>query len=183
MQGSRQRAKAQGFTLIETMVALVVLGIGLVALAAMLANSIAYMNSAQADFIAQQKASEAVESIFTARDTQAIAFASIQNVSQGGIFQDGAQNLVDPGPDGVVDTADDLANSPDTIIKPGSDGILGTNDDIQIQLSVYYNMRRTITITNIVGVNNVRMITVTVTYTTGSFNRSYTLTSYISQYA
>lgn len=183
MQRSRKRVNQSGFTLVETMVALAVLGIGLVALAAMLASSIAYMNSSQADFIAQQKASEAIESIFTARDTQAITFSQIQNVAQGGIFQDGAQNLVDPGPDGVVDTADDLVNSPDTIIKPGPDGILGTADDIQIQLSVYYNMRRTIVITPIVGVNNVRMITVTVTYTTGSFNRSYTLTSYISQFS
>ncbi len=183
MQRTRQRVKQKGFTLVETMVALAVLGIGLVALAAMLASSIAYMNSSQADFIAQQKASEAIESIFTARDTQAITFSQIQNVAQGGIFQGGAQTLVDPGPDGVVDTADDLVNSPDTIIKPGPDGILGTADDIQIQLSVYYNMRRTIVITPIVGVNNVRMITVTVTYTTGSFNRAYTLTSYISQFS
>jgi prepilin-type N-terminal cleavage/methylation domain-containing protein len=183
MLRTRQRVNQKGFTLVETMVALAVLGIGLVALAAMLASSLAYMNSSQADFIAQQKASEAIESIFTARDTQAITFAQIQNVAQGGIFQGGAQTLVDPGPDGVVDTADDLVNSPDTIIKPGPDGILGTADDIQIQLSVYYNMRRTIVITPIVGVNNVRMITVTVTYTTGSFNRSYTLTSYISQFS
>ncbi len=183
MEANRKRAGHSGFTLIETMVALVVLGIGLLALAAMLASSMAYMNTAQADFIAQQKASEAIESIFTARDTEAITFAQIQNVSQGGIFIDGPQNLIDPGPDGVVDTADDKANVPDTIIKPGPDGILGTNDDIQIQLSVYYNMRRTITIANIVGVNNVRTITVTVTYSTGSFNRTYTLTSYISQYS
>ncbi len=56
----------------------------------------------------------------------------------------------------MVDTADDLANQPDTIIKPGPDGILGTADDIQIQLSGYYNMKRTIVIAPIVGVNNVR---------------------------
>jgi prepilin-type N-terminal cleavage/methylation domain-containing protein len=183
MQRSKKRAIQKGFTLVETMVALAVLGIGLVALAAMLASSMAYMNSAQADFIAQQKASEAIESIFTARDTQAVTFAQLQNVSSGGIFLDGPENLVDPGPDGIVDTADDNAALPDTIIKPGPDGILGTADDIQIQLSVYYNMKRTIVISNIAGESAARMITVTVTYTTGSFNRTYTLTSYISQYS
>jgi type IV pilus modification protein PilV len=183
MRKSNQRAGQKGFTLLETMVALVVLGIGLIALAAMLAGSMAYMNSSQADFIAQQKASEAVESIFTARDTQAVTYAQIQNVSSGGIFLDGPANLVDPGPDGVVDTADDNAAAPDTIIKPGPDGILGTADDIQIQLSVYYNMKRTITITNIAGEVGVRQIVVTVTYTTGTFNRTYTLTSFISQYS
>ncbi len=179
----RNGAAHKGFTLLETMVALVILGIGMVALAAMLSTSIAYMNSAQADFIAQQKASEAVESIFTARDAQAITFSQIQNVSSGGIFLDGPANLVDPGPDGIVDTADDNAALPDTIIKPGPDGILGTADDILIVLSVYYKMQRTIVITNIAGENNVRMITVTVTYTTGTFNRAYTVTSYISQYS
>jgi prepilin-type N-terminal cleavage/methylation domain-containing protein len=183
MRNSVERGRQQGFTLLETMVALCVLGIGLIALAAMLAGSMAYMNSSQADFIAQQKASEAIESIFTARDTQAVTYAQIQNVSTGGIFLDGPENLIDPGADGVVDTADDNAALPDTIIKPGPDGILGTADDIQIQLSVYYKMKRTIAITNITGENGVRMIVVTVTYTTGTFNRTYTLTSYISQYS
>ncbi len=183
MRKAKVRATQNGFTLLETMVALVVLGIGLIALAAMLAGSMAYMNSSQADFIAQQKASEAVESIFTARDTQAVTYAQIQNVSSGGIFIDGPANLVDPGPDGVVDTIDDNAAAPDTIIKPGPDGILGTADDIQIQLSVYYKMKRTITITNIAGEVGVRQIVVTVTYTTGTFNRTYTLTSFISQYS
>ena len=89
------------------------LGIGLMALAAMLAGSIAYMNSSQADFIAQQKASEAVESIFTARDTQAVTYAQIQNVAPGRNFPGWSPaNLVDPGPDGVVDTADDNAAVP-----------------------------------------------------------------------
>jgi len=183
MRKAKERAAQKGFTLLETMVALVVLGIGLIALAAMLAGSMAYMNSSQADFIAQQKASEAIESIFTARDTQAVTYAQIQNVSSGGIFLDGPENMIDPGPDGVVDTADDNANLPDTIIKPGPDGILGTADDIQIQLSVYYKMQRTIAISNITGENGVRQIVVTVTYTTGTFNRTYTLTSYISQYS
>jgi prepilin-type N-terminal cleavage/methylation domain-containing protein len=183
MWTTKERAAQTGFTLLETMVALLVLGIGLVALAAMLAGSMAYMNSQQADFIAQQKASEAIESIFTARDTQAVSYAQIQNVSSGGIFLNGPENLIDPGPDGVVDTADDNANLPDTIIKPGPDGILGTADDIQIQLSVYYKMQRTIVISNIAGENGVRQIVVTVTYTTGTFNRTYTLTSYISQYS
>ena len=178
------RSRSQkGFTLLETMIALVVLAVGVLGLAAMLANSLTYMQGSEQNFIAQQKASEAIESIFTARDTQAVTYAQIQNVSAGGIFLDGPANLVDPGLDGIVDTADDNAALPDTIIKPGPDGILGTADDIKIVLSVYYKMQRTIVISNIAGENGVRMIVVTVTYTTGSFTRTYTLTSYISQYS
>ena len=181
------RAKAvagqKGFTLLETMVALAVLFVGLVALAAMLATSIAFENSAQADFIAQQKAAEAVESIFTARDMQTVTFAQLQNVSSGGIFLNGALELCNPGPDGIVDTADDNCAEPDVILKPGPDGILGTADDIQIVLSTYYKMTRTVTISNIVGETGVRMIQVTINYQTGMLTRSYTLTTYISQYA
>ena len=36
-------------------------------------------------------------------------------------------------------------------------------------------MQRTIVISNIAGENGVRQIVVTVTYTTGTFNRTYTL--------
>jgi Tfp pilus assembly protein PilV len=183
MNRAKGKARHKGFTLLETMVALAVLFVGLVALAAMLATSIAYENSAQADFLAQQKAAEAVESIFTARDMQAVTYAQIQNVSTGGIFLNGANNLCDPGLDGIVDTADDNCALPDVIIKPGPDGILGTADDIKIQLSVYYKMTRTITITNIAGETGLRMIQVTVNYQTGMLTRAYTLTTYISQYA
>ena len=57
------------FTLIETMVAVMVLAVGVLGLAAMLASSVARMNVSQDEYIAQQKAAEAVESIFTARNT------------------------------------------------------------------------------------------------------------------
>jgi type II secretory pathway pseudopilin PulG len=183
MRKSTSASRPSGFTLLETMVAVAIVFIALIALAGVLAASIAYENGAQADFLAQQKAAEGIESIFTARDMQAVTFAQIQNVSSGGIFLNGPENLMDPGLDGIVDTADDNPALPDTIIKPGPSGILGAADDIQIQLSVYYKMQRTITISNIAGETGVRMITCTVTYKSGMFTKTYTLTSYISQYA
>jgi prepilin-type N-terminal cleavage/methylation domain-containing protein len=183
MHVAQPKFKHRGFTLLETMIAMVVLGVGVLGLAAMLAASLAYMNTSQADFIAQQKAAEAVESIFTARDTQSVTWAQIQNVSGGGIFLDGAQILCDPGVDGIVDTADDNTGLPDSIIKPGPDGILGTADDIVIYLFGTYNMTRTIVISSIAGETSVRQIQVTINYQVGHFTRSYTLTSYISQYS
>jgi type IV pilus modification protein PilV len=176
-------SKTRGFTLLETMIAMIVLGVGVLGLAALLGDSLAYMNSAQADFIAQQKAAEAVEAVFTARDTQAVTWAGIQNVSNGGIFLDGAQTMLDPGTDGLVGTAADANASQSTIIMPGPDGILGTADDIVLPLSTAYQMTRTIAITSIVNESSVRQIQVTVNYRSGRFKKSYTLTTFISQYS
>ncbi len=175
------RSSSRGFTLIEVMIALIVLAIGVLALASILGNSLTFMNMSQDQFLAQQKASEAVESIFAARDTQVISWTQIDNVSQGGIFLDGPQALLDPGPDGIVDTADDLVNKPDAIIGPGVDGILGTADDTFIPLS---NFSRQITFQdNLFNNPNLKQISVSVTYQNGLFKRTYTLITYISSYS
>ena len=151
-----------GFTLLETMIAILVLSIGVLGLAALLGNGLVFLNGSQADFIAQQKAAEAIECVFTARDTQVLAWAQIQNVAGGGLFLTGAQPITDPGPDGLVGTVADSGVNPSTIIYPGKDGILGTAD---------------------VNEPSVRQIQVIINYQSGRFVRSYTLTTYISQYS
>jgi len=179
-----RRNSSAGFTLIETMVAVVVLAIGVLGLAAMLASSVARMNVSQDEYIAQQKAAEAVESIFTARNTGQKTWNSLCNIGSAicptGIFTATPTQLCDPGPDGIVGTADDNCALPDSIVTPGPDGKLGTPDDVNIPLS---NFTRTIAITAIPGTTEVRQITVTITYTAGGFNRTYTLTTNISAFS
>jgi len=167
-----------GFSLLEVMFAILVLSFGVLSLAAVLASGIAYMSSSQSDFLAQQKAGEAVESIFTARDTGAVSFSQIQNVSTGGIFVNGPVKLCDPGPDGIVGTVDDNCALPDCIQTPGPDGILGTADDVCMPLSTF---TRTIAITTgVLGNPNLNEITVTMNYTAGRFQRQYQVSTYIS---
>ncbi len=175
--------KDRGFTLLETMIATLVLLVGVLGLAMLLGSSLAFLNGSQADLIAQQKAAEAVECIFTARDMQALTWAQIQNTASGGLFLAGAQSMTDPGPDGLVGTAVDSGVNPSSVILPGKDGILGTADDVVLVLSNAYHMTRTITISTIAGESAVRQIQVTVNYTYGGFTRAYTLTTYISQYS
>ena len=171
-----------GFTLIEAMISIVILSFGVLSLAAVYAQGIMFASMTQFEYIAEKKAEEAVETIFTARDTKVLDWAQIQNVSQGGVFKDGAQPLLDPGPDGLVDTADDNAALPDTIILgPGPDGILGTADDEVANLNAYMN--RTVAITAVAGETNLRQITITMTYQVGRIQRTYTLISYISAFA
>jgi len=183
MHTAKATIQERGFTLLETMIAAMVLLVGVLGLAALLGNSLAFLNGSQADLIAQEKAAEAIECIFTARDMQTLTWAQIQNTTSGGVFLPGAQNMLDPGPDGLVDTTADSTASPSTVIYPGKDGILGTADDIIVPLDGAYHMTRTITISNIVNETSVRQIQVIVSYQYGGFTRSYTLTTYISQYS
>jgi len=175
-------ASPAGFSLIEAMIAMVVLAFGVLGLAAMMTDGIAYMNMSQADFIAQQKAEAAIESIFYARDSKIYSWAQLQNVSTApGVFLDGPEVLCDPGPDGIVDTVDDNVNNLDVIWAPGPNGILtDPANAIKMPLASY---TRTIVIANVAADPNVRTITVTINYTAGRFKRSYTLTSYISRFS
>jgi hypothetical protein len=179
--------RQQGFSLMEAMIAVLVLSFGVLSLAAVFAQGLLFSEASQFDYIAQKKSEEAVESIFNARNTQATSWTQIQNVSTGGIFLDGAQPLLAPGvTNGLVGTANDDAAHPDSVIVgPGPDGILGTADDVTIPLS---NMQRTIVIAPVFDAAgniepNVRTITVTMTYKVGRLNRTYTLVSYISAFS
>ncbi len=71
----------QGFTLIEVMIAIVVMSVGILAVIASFATAVAATQSAEEDLIARQKVLEAMESIYTARNSQQIPFASVANVS------------------------------------------------------------------------------------------------------
>jgi prepilin-type N-terminal cleavage/methylation domain-containing protein len=194
-QGKSQASRQGGFTLIETMIAIAIMSIGIVALLAAFGTAVATTQNAQANLIARQKALQAMESIYTARNTQQISFSQIGNIASGGIFTNGATQLLAAGPDGLVNTADDLtfpANGPcpagpECLVMPGPDGILGTPDDTGMSLA---NFRRQIAINTVLeadGVTidpNLKQIVVTVTYTTGisSTPRTYTIDALISAY-
>jgi len=197
----RKRNAQDGFTLIEVMIAIVVMAVGLLAVIASFATAVAATQSAEEDLIARQKVLEAMESIYTARNAQQIPFASVANVSNGGIFLDGAQSLLCAGPDGLVGTADDVAcktqagaNCPgvgaECMVLPGNDGILGTADDATMSLG---NFQRTIAINTVLypagspnagQINpNMMAMTITVSYTkAGMPARSFVANGLISSY-
>ena len=187
---ARTRKPEGGFTLIETMIAMTVLTIGILSLAAMLASSLAYMSSSEYDYIAQQKAAEAVDSIYTARNLGEATWSTICNagstVCTNGIFMNGAEPLCDPATDQIIGTADDFNGSvcavaTDSILLPGTTGTYSASPQ-KVPLTAY-NFKRTITITAYPNVTNLRTITVLVTYTAGRFQRQYTLTANISNFS
>ncbi len=183
-----------GFTLIEVMIAIAIMGIGILTLVASFAAAVGSTQNAQLNLIAREKTLQALESVYTARNTQQISFAQIANISNGGIFTNAATQLLNPGPDGLVNTADDLnyaasgpcATGPECVVLPGPDGILGTADDVGMSLA---NFTRQITISPVLNSDgsinpNLRQINVTVTYISGtsSVPRVYTVDALISAF-
>ena len=191
---TRPMAPERGFSLIETMMALSVLTVGVLGAAGVLATGMQKLSSSPSDVVATQKAQEAIEAVYSARDSHKLTWSQIRNVKGGsgsdnGIFVDGAKLLKLPGTDGLVNTADDSTQT-ETITLPGKDQALGTSDDVTLVLSGF---TRDINIRDVAdepagcgGSDNpctLRKIIVTVTYKNGPTSYTYTLSSYISAYS
>ncbi len=195
-----RQQRQSGFSLIEVMISAVILTVGLVGVLGVFGLAIAANQSSQEDMIARQLASEAMESIFTARNTSQLSFSQINNVSNGGIFTDGPTTLLCAGATyGIVGVAGDTASCKTAtgatcpnggvqcLTEPGFDGIVGTADDVILSLS---NYKRTIAITQLTTgtpptvIPTLVQVTVTITYYVPRSNiaKNYVLVEYISQY-
>lgn len=182
----------RGFSLVEVMIAIAILNIGILALVAAIATAIATTQNAQENLIARQKALEAMESIYTARNTQQVSFTQIANTAGGGIFTGGTTQLKCAGADGLVNTTDDVncpASGPcpagvECVTLPGPDGVLGTADDVPMSLA---NFNRQIAISNVLNPDGtinqtLKQIVVTVTYQSNGGTHTYTVDGLISAF-
>jgi prepilin-type N-terminal cleavage/methylation domain-containing protein len=180
----------EGFSLLEVMVALSILMVGLLGLAQVFYYGLAIAGTSSAQLIAREKAREAIERVHTARDTRVITWAQIRNVNApdcaawptttgagGGTFLDGEVPLQAAGPDGLVQTADDIGDE----MMPGPDNTLGTGDDVPLE-----GFTREIRICDVTGNASLRQIVVTIRYpgsgAIGLSRRAYTLTTFISTF-
>jgi hypothetical protein len=174
----------RGTSLIEVMLALGVLTVGMLGAAGVLAQGMERLASSPGDVLTTQKASELIEAVYSARDSHKLTWAQIKNVhgasgSDGGVFLDGPQPIKLSGVDGLANTADDTTI--ETTLLPGPDQVLGTSDDSTVSLA---NYTREVTIRDVPNeAGALRTVVVTVTYRAGSTVRSYTLTTYISNYS
>ena len=179
----RLNRQQQGFTLLEVLISMFVLTVGLVSMLGVFATAMAATQTAQQDMIAKQLAQQAMETIYTARETANITWDQIQNIGGAGspgIFRTGLQPIKQVGTDGIMDTINDGASAPQTMTLPGPDGIVGTPDDVIMGLS---NYQRSIAIANTPSAD-LRSITITIQYTTprNRFPKNYVLSGFISQY-
>src|ERR1700738_4964264 len=175
---SQTRLTQAGFGLIEAMLASVILVVGLAGLAGLFGQSLTFLVYTREDLIAKQKAREALESVYSARNDASVGFAGIQNINFGGIFLNGFQPLFLAGPNGIVGTVGQSVIL-DRQILAGPDGILGTADDIIIPLS---NFQRQILIQPLIDSTgnvspDIRQISVTVQVTSPTrARRNYAVT-------
>lgn len=170
-----------GFGLVEVLIGMVLVLTAALALLGAVAISARRLTASQDQFIASQRASEAVESVFKARDNRVLTWAQIRNVAgasgaDGGVFIDGPREVRDPGPDGLVNTADDGAVA--QVVKPGADGLLGTADDQAVPL---FGFTREVEIRDVsITLRQVRVI---VRYRSATGPGEFILTTYLSIYA
>jgi len=182
----RQQARARreaGFSLLEVMVATFVLAVGVLGMVGVMAVGVQRIASSTESIVAREKAREAVESVHTARDTGRLSWPTIRNVANGGVFVGGQQPLRVPGPDGLVNTADDL--TVETRRTPGVDGILMNADDVITPLT---NFTREVVIGDVPGngggINpNLRQITVNIRYQVKGMWRTYTVRTLVSAFS
>ena len=162
-----QASSNKGFSLLETVIALGVLVTGVLGAAGVLAAGMKNLSTSPSSVIVAQKATQAIEAVFSARDSHRLVWSQINNVSNGGIFLDGPQTLKVAGTDGLVNTADDGAI--ETIDLPGHTLILA-------------GYTREILIEDVPGENGqLRKITVTIRYSGQIL--PYILRTFISTYA
>ena len=170
-----------GFTLIEAMIAMVVLSVGLLGLAQAFYIGMQHMSTSSANLVAREKAREVIESVHSARDTRTITWAEIRNVADGGLFLNGQQPLYAAGADGLINTADDEAAGVESPRSPGPNGVLGDDDD---EFTPLTNFQRQVEIVELNPVNpDLREVRVTITYTVGSQPRTYRLRTFISAFS
>jgi hypothetical protein len=173
--------RESGFSFVEAIVSLGILATSLLGLGAVFTQGMKMISGSSGDLVMTQKATEAIESVFTARDTRVLTWGQICNVGatgscSNGVFKTAALPVKNSGPDGLINTDDDT--TVETAVLPGRDNQLNTADDETISLDAY---TRQITITDMSP--GLRQIRVTVTYQDGSTTREYTLVSFISTYA
>ncbi len=144
--------KQNGFTLIEAVIAIFIVSIALIGTAAAITFALQFTTLSRNVSDAKLVIVGSIEEIESLRNSQRLNFRQIENV--GNVDNTGSTSIfngfsvgfkdvsLNPGPDGVNGTDDDLRNA-------GADSTYGTGDDFDDASWVRTGYRRQITITNL----------------------------------
>ena len=179
----------RGFTLLEVLIALAVLMIGLMSLAYGIGIGLAVVQMSTMDTIAREKAREAMEDVFTARDTSTISFTQICNIPTGSnpnncLFVNGYTPMYTADTSGLVNTnAAATQGVLETYVTPGPDGILGTADDVTYNLTGFQRSIQVTSVSSSDGYTVLAQVTVTILYNPLPWlSRTVTMVTVMSPY-
>jgi hypothetical protein len=164
-----------GLGLIEAMIAMLVLTVGAVGMASTFLHGMHNVTGSPNELVATQKAAEAVESVYSARDSHTITWDQLRNAAYGGVFKNGPQPLKVSGLDGVINTSDD--GEIESVTLPGPDQVMETPDD---RVEMLNSFTREIQIRDVPNRTDLRTLTIIITYKSGATTQNYTLSTYIS---
>jgi prepilin-type N-terminal cleavage/methylation domain-containing protein len=155
----------KGFTMVEMVVAMVILLVGLLGIVAAIGYSLMVTNSGRNVTNTKLLVVSILEQMETLRNTGQLTYGQIAN--QGQVDLKGAKHTfngfpsefqpvsLNPGPDGIYGTDDDLLDA-------GSDGIYGTSDDFTNPALARVGFTRQILITPLSP--NLKQVSVTLNY-------------------
>ena len=161
----KQLHSESGVTILEMVVAMLILTVGLLGLAASIGYAVTVSNKGRNLTNTKLLVVSLLEQMETLRNTQQLTFGQIAN--QGLVDNSGTTRTfsgfpaafqplsINPGPDGLFGTDDDL-------ISPGPDNVYGTSDDTIDSTWAVPGYQRQISITNLSA--NLKRIQVTVRY-------------------
>lgn len=142
----------KGFSLIEAVVAIMILSIGLIGTAASITFALKFTSVSRNVTNGKLVATSMIEEIDSLRNTRRLDFQQIANVGAvdnsssantfNGFSTDFQSISISPGPDGVNGTADDLTDA-------GKDGSYGTMDDFTNPELIKSGYTRQITISSL----------------------------------
>ena len=179
-----------GFTLLEVLIAMAVLVAGLISLAYGIGVGLAVVQMSTMDTIAREKAREAMEDVFTARNTSTINFSQICNIPTSGnnpnncLFVNGFTPMYTADSSGLVNTtAAATQNVLETYVTPGPDGILGTADDVTYNLSGFQRSIQVTAVSSSDGYTVLAQVTITILYNPLPWmSRTVTMVTVMSPY-
>jgi len=160
----------RGFTLLEVLIAMAVLVAGLMSMAYGIGLGLAVVQMSTMDTIAREKAREAMEDVFTARDTSTISFSQICNIPTTGpnpngcLFVNGLTPMYTTDSSGLVNTTAAAQGTIETYITPGPDGVIGTTDDVTYNLTGFQRSILVSAISSSDGYTVLAQVTVTIQY-------------------
>jgi prepilin-type N-terminal cleavage/methylation domain-containing protein len=162
LNARNQKSDEQGFSLLEMVVASLVLTVGLLGVASSIGYALLASNRGRGITNAKMLIVSVQEQMEMLRDTGQLTFAEISNSHvNGSTFSYFPTEFMPvsayPGPDGIYGTNDDL-------VSPGPDGFYFTGDDYEDPARARPNVTRQILISPIPNEPLLKKITVTIRY-------------------